>query len=376
MSDSIISAFAPLVLVSIPAAVFFSFLGPALGTWATTAGEVSLVTSILLMSLVLPTRANSQPLLGWLLFYLAMGLATLALMSVSSTLKEQQRLTGIKLDVDRYWLVIMAVVVATVLLLGLVIGQLVAPEAILRLLSLLNPVWVVIRQILLYIVMIFAYLFFSLVEPMLGDLQDRPSVSPGPFLSPFRPDAVEELAREPIEIPQLFYTALQIILVLGLFGVIAIIFYLAAKRREMHVLRHDKVVESRETILSMDLVQEQISGLLDALRQRRQRTPFVELQPPIDRRKAVREMYQRVLEQALHLKSPRLRQQTPGTYAATLIALCSGASGDVETLTRLYMAARYGTEPPTLDEVRMAEQAFDRISTALQRGRAANTERS
>jgi hypothetical protein len=329
---------------------------------------VSIVVGILFLNLILPGGPGSQPLLGWLLFYLATGLTTLALMSVSSTLQEQERLTGIRLDVDRYWLVIMAVVILVVLLLGLVIGQIVAPESILWLFSLLRPVWVVVRQILLYVILLFAYLFFSLIEPLLGNLESRPSENPRTFLSPLRPEAIEDLARNPVEVPSIFYTILQVILILGLFAAIAIVFYLAVKKRQVHVLQRDQVVETRETVLSMELIQDQIGSLLEALRRRRQSTPFVELEPPLDPRQVVREMYQRILEQAMDLHSPRLKPQTPSNYGTTLIRLCSQATADIQVLTHIYTIARYGATPPTPDEVKTARQAFERINAALERG--------
>ena len=52
--QSVIGGLAPLFLVAVPVAVMFSVLAPALGTWANTAGEISIVAGVLFLSLILP----------------------------------------------------------------------------------------------------------------------------------------------------------------------------------------------------------------------------------------------------------------------------------------------------------------------------------
>jgi hypothetical protein len=366
VTQTVVSGMVPLFLISIPTAILFSVLAPALGEWASTVGEAALVVGVLFLNMVVPFGPGMQPLFGWLLLFLASGLATLALMSVSTTLREQERLTGIRLQIDRYWLMIMLAVVCTVLLLGLIVGQIIAPTAILRLLSLLKPVWWLVRQVLLYAIMIFAYLFFSLLEPLLAEMQSRPARPANAFLSPMAPENMEDLARESAEIPPIFTTIMQIVLILGLFGVIALVFYIAARRQERRVLKPDEIVETRESVLSSELLQEQLKGFFDGLRRLRKPPVFAELGPPGDPRRAVREMYQEVLAQAIRLDTPRKKEQTPETYGSTLIDLCSGQEAAIRTLTRVYVIARYGVHPPTPAQVDAAQGAFQAIRTALQ----------
>jgi hypothetical protein len=361
------SGLAPLFLISIPVAIVFTVLAPALGEWATTAGEISMVAGLLFLNLIMPFGPPAGQLVGWLFLFLASGLATLALISVSTTLQEQERLTGIHLQVDRYWVVIMLVVVGAVLVGGLLIGQILAPRAILRVLSLLLPIWRFVREVLLYIILIFAYLFFSLIEPLLAGLQQRPAREPSALLSPVRPESMEELAQETAEVPPIFGVILQVILVLGALGVIGLLFYLAARSREGRATDIDEVVETRETVLSADLLQEQLRGLWNALRRRRGQPFFVDLGLADDPRRTVREMYQRVLALAINRDRPRQKQQTPKTYGPTLASLCPEERTSVEELTGVYAAARYGTAPPTDAEVRSAREAFGRIQSALRR---------
>ncbi len=359
------SGLAPLFLISVPAAIVFTVLAPALGEWATAAGEISMVAGLLFLNLIMPFGPPTGQMVGWLMLFLASGLATLALISVSTTLQEQQRLTGIHLRVDRYWVMIMLVVVAAILIGGLLVGQVLAPRTVLRILALLLPLWRFVRQILLYIILVFAYLFFSLIEPLLADLQQRPARELPALLSPVQPESMEELVEEAAEVPPFFGILLQVILVLGALGVIALLFYLAARSREGRMRDTDEVLETRESILSADLLQEQLRGLWDALRRRRRQSLFVDLGPVDNPRMVVRQMYQRVLALAMDRDRPRQKQQTPETYSPTLASLCPEEQGSVEELTHVYAVARYGTAPPTDAEVQIAEAAFERIRSAL-----------
>jgi hypothetical protein len=362
-----LSGLAPLFLVAVPAAILFSLLAPALGGWAHTAGEISLVAGVLFLNLIMPFGPSTKGLLGWLLLFVSSGLATLALMSVSTTLQEQERLTGIHLQIDRYWVMIMLVVIVSVLLAGLLVGQIVAPGAVLRMLGLLRPIWFFVRQVLLFLILIFAYLFFSLIEPLLAEIQQRPAREPRTLFSPMEQESMEEFAREAVEIPPAFTVLLQIVLILGFLSVIALIFYLAIRQREGRVLEQGEIVETRETILSMDLIQEQLKNLLAGFGQRRKQSFFVDLGPPGDRRRIVREMYQQVLSEAIRLDAPRRKQQTPRTYEPTLVDLCPAEMPSVDVLTQVYMIARYSVEPPTADQVEDARKAFDKVNVALQR---------
>jgi len=359
------SGLAPLFLVSIPAAIVFTVLAPALGEWATIAGEISMVAGLLFLNLIMPFGPPAGQMMGSLLLFLASGLATLALISVSTTLQEQQRLTGIHLRVDRYWVVIMLAVVGVILVGGLLIGQILAPRTVLSVLSLLLPIWRFVREVLLYIILVFAYLFFSLIEPLLADLQQRPARELPALLSPVRPESMEELAQETAEVPPIFGVILQVILALGALGVIALLFYLAARSREGRGPELDEVQETRETVLSAGLLREQLRGLWDALRRRRRPPLFVDLGLADDPRRAVRQMYQRVLALAMDRDRPRQRQQTPRTYSPTLASLCPEERASVEELTRVYAVARYGTAPPTDAELGTAQEAFERIQSAL-----------
>ena len=126
---------------------------------------------------------------------------------------------------------------------------------------------------------------------------------------------------------------------------------------------------------SMDLLQQQMQGLLDGLRRRR-RSFFVDLGVGEERRRVVRELYQRLLRYGIRLAAPRLKFQTPSSYRPTLAGLCPEERASVDALTAVYVIARYGTDPPTVDQVKTAQEAYRRIEEALRRTYELGAQRS
>ena len=368
-SRSLTGTMAPLAfLLSIPLAAGFALLSRFLGGWAFTASQLALVIGLLLLATVLPSGPPPEALIGWILLFLASGLATLSLASVLRALREQERRIGVRLRVDRYWLMTMLSVVVSVLLVGLLAGQVLAPATFIRALSWIRPIWDFVLRILLLIIFVFAYLFFSLLEPLLAAMEGRPrQANPRPWMSPLEPQALEEVAREPIKIPPIFGQIMQAVLILGAIGLVGWIFFLAVQRQgKGAALAPDDVLETRETILSVDLLRSQIQGLFDGFRRARPTPLFLEPGPPGDPRRIVRELYQKVLAQAIELKLPRKKGQTPSAYQHTLLYLCREEQSSLETLTRAYVIARYGVSPPTREQVQAAQEAFGRIDAAFQ----------
>jgi len=364
--ENLSSGIIPLFLIALPATVGFALIAPAFGEWASIASEVSLVLGILFISFAMPYGPSTGSLLGWLVLFLSSGLATLALISISTTLHEQERMTGIKLQIDRYWLTIMVVIVVVVIVVGLAIGQLVAPESVLALLGILRPIWRLIRDLFLIILFVFAYLFFSLIEPLLAGLENRPARMPSTFMSPVQAESMEDLAEQAGEVPAAFSIFLQIVLIAGAVGIIVLFFYLAFRRRERRALAlGDDVLETRENVLSLDLLQEQLKGLFDGLRRRRA-SIFADLGASEDPRAAIREMYQKLLAHAIERKQPRSKQQTPHTYRPALSSLHPGRTSAIEVLTRLYALARYGRKPPTPEQLEEARAAFASLQADLE----------
>jgi hypothetical protein len=368
VSRDLSSTMAPfLFLLSLPAAVVFAVLSRLFGEHAFTLSQLALVIGLLLLGSILPVGPPRGPLVIWILIFLASGLATLSLLGVLRTLRDQERRIGVRLRVDRYWLMTMLIVVAGVLVLGSLVGRIIAPGTIADGLRWIRPVWTLFLNILLLIIYVFAYLFFSLIEPLLAGIQSRPrEVEPRPFQSPLDLESLQELQRDPIEIPPIFTQIVQAVLIVGGIALVAWIFYVAVKsrKRDQSPLQ-EEVLETRDSVLTMDLLRSQIGGILDGLRRRGPPPLFLEPGDPGDPRRVVRELYQQLLARAIDLGSPRRRGQTPAAYQSTLLQFCPEERASLETLTRVYVVARYGTLPPTGDQVQAAQEAYTRIDNAL-----------
>jgi hypothetical protein len=366
--QSLGAAFGPLVFLgSFFGAVLLAVLSRSLGERAMILSQLLLTIGLLFLATILPVGPSAEELGGWLLLFLASGLATLALHGVQHALNEQARRTGIRLRVDRYWTITVLTVVAIVLGLGLIIGQIVAPGTLAGAFSLLKPIWTTLTQILLLLLYALAYLFFGLFEPLLAGIQNRPPrPAPRPFESPLGPEAIEELGREPIQVPPLLGQFIQAVLILGAIALVAWFFVRAVKKQKRKVLVQNDIIETRETILSLDLVRSQLRGLFDGLRGGKALPLFLDPGAPGDPRRTVRELYQRLLARGIEQNVPRAAEETPSVYQQTLSYLCEDERESLETLTLAYEVARYGITPPTPGQVQAAQDAFAHIDAALQ----------
>jgi hypothetical protein len=353
------------------AAVFFAFAARALGELAMVITQLAITVGVLALALVLPVGPQAETLGAWSLLFVASGLTTLALNGVLHALRGQARKTGIVLRVDRYWAMTVIGVVAVVLITGLIIGQIISPGMIAQVFGWLRPIWGALGRVLMLLIYILAYLFFGLFGPLLAGIRDgeRRDVL-RTFDSPIQLDNLEELARDPVQIPPIFGHIVRFTLIVSAVLLLVWFFIRAIRKRSDREENLDEVLETRETILSLDLLRSQLGGLLSGLRGRRATPLFVELDSGQDPRQLVRELYQKVLRRAIELDAPRRREQTPGRYQRSLLYLCSSESEQVrqavETLTAIYEVARYGVEPPTEAQVRAAKEAFTQIDAALQ----------
>jgi hypothetical protein len=320
--------------------------------------------------LVLPVGPRAEQLGGWSLLFIASGLITLALNGALHVLRGQEQRTGVLARVDRYWAMTVIGVVAVVLVLGMLVGQIVSPGMIAQMFGWLKPIWAALVRVVMFLIFVLAYLFFALFEPLLAGIgQGRGQTEPRTFDSPIGLGDLEDL-KNPVEIPPMFNRMIEVILIAGLAALLIWFFVRAVRRRAGRTEIQDEVLETRETILSLDLVRSQLSGLLDGLRRQRPPPLFVELDADQDARRLVRALYQRVLARAIQLDLPRRRWYTPARYQRALYYLWSSDLPEVrqalETLTAVYEVARYGTEPPTREQVMAAQDAFVQIDAALQ----------
>jgi hypothetical protein len=369
--DDIATILAPMVFLgACLVALVFAFTSRALGELAMVITQLAVTVGVVALALVLPLGPRLETLGGWSLLFIASGLTTLALSGVLHTLRSQAQQTGIVLRVDRYWAATVVSVVVAVLIAGLIIGQIISPGMIAQAFGWLRPIWRALGRVLMLLIFILAYLFFGLFGPLLASIRDGGRQAEArPFQSPVQLEDLEEMVRDPLQIPPIFGQIVRIVLIVSAIALLVWFFLRAVRRRVDAEERQDEVLENRESILSVDLLRSQLDGLLRGLRGRRAPPLFVDLGPDQDTRRIVRELYQKVLARAVELDTPRKRGQTPGRYQRSLLYLCSTESEQVrnavETLTGVYEVARYGVEPPNADQVQAAQEAYAQIDAAL-----------
>jgi hypothetical protein len=365
------AVFAPIVFLgACVVAIVFAFSARMMGPMAMVVTQMAITIGVLALAFVLPVGPRAEQLGGWSLLFIASGLITLALNGALHVLREQEQRTGVLARVDRYWAVTVIGVVVVVLVLGVLVGQIVSPGMIAEMFGWLKPIWAALVRVVMFVIFVLAYLFFALFEPLLAGIgQGQGQTEPGTFDSPLGLQDLEDL-KNPVEIPPMFSRMIEVILIAGLVALLIWFFVRAVRRQTGRTEIQDEILETRETILSLDLVRSQLSGLLDGLRRQRPPPLFVELGADQDTRRQVRALYQRVLARAIELDLPRRRWYTPARYQRALYHLWSLDLPEVrhalETLTAVYEVARYGIEPPTHEQVMAAQDAFVQIDAALQ----------
>ncbi|MBC7317096.1 MAG: DUF4129 domain-containing protein, partial [Chloroflexi bacterium] len=135
--------------------------------------------------------------------------------------------------------------------------------------------------------------------------------------------------------------------------------------------RRERIVpleESREIIWSRDLMIEQLRNLLRRRPKRQTPLPYFPLEGLADPRIRIRRAYQDLLRLGRQEGWPRRPWQTPLAYRKTLQSAWPQASEALETLTRAYIVARYGAQPPSPEEAEAAERALLSIREGLATG--------
>jgi hypothetical protein len=320
--------------------------------------EAVLAVLVALVAGMLPVVPTPETLSGPIVLFVFSGLLARSLLGLSWVLNTQRGRGGVHLRVERGWLVMILGLTGAIVLLGLGLGQIVAPGAVrvvLRGLGLLllpfvavlaflamGALWVVVRVLTL----IFSRLGLQFSQP--------PEPPPPPEGVPDWTANLSPLARGGIG-------TLVVLVLLALLG-----WALYRLARRLYASRSTPVpaAERRRTLFSLDLLQAQLRRTLRRVRGPRV-GPFVPLEPGPAARRAVRTAYRRVLRRAIGQGAPRTRSETPRTYAETLARLSPPLRSMLRALTGAYEAARYGTVEPTRQEVRAAEEASQQIEGAL-----------
>jgi hypothetical protein len=149
--------------------------------------------------------------------------------------------------------------------------------------------------------------------------------------------------------------------------ILAILVIFALVLRRLNASTEEQVDEVRESILTTDLLQDQLAKLwqkwFGGLAARL--PPYLSLDGEADTRQRIRRAYQNLLAAATALGRPRGRGQTPAEYGSALgQGLVEDASA-LHTMTVRYNHARYAPEPPSTAAAGEAAYAWESIHQQL-----------
>ncbi|MFN8445614.1 MAG: DUF4129 domain-containing protein [Caldilineaceae bacterium] len=314
---------------------------------------------------------------NWIVIFFGTGMVALAFSGLKVTIGLDWALSANRRNpkappLTRYWLISVAIVVLVLLGLGLGIGLLVAPEQVARFLAMLNVVlslvWRVVAFILLtiaYVIFVITYYILRLFEPLiqrllaaLGDLSNLLPPPNGEQLPQQEP-----LATAAATMPDAYRWVALVIFLIG----VALIFALVVRRlRLAQGIENDDV---RESILSGDLLQDQLSRLWNRLFGKRTGDeawdPFLSLEGETDTRRRIRAIYQQLLGASVRKGWARQPGQTPREYQGSLTAEVHAIGNPLQQMTEHYNHARYAPEPPAAESAVQAEQEWRLIEAEL-----------
>ena len=346
--------------------------------WSTFMAGVALWTLYLVAHTLTFGHVTGDALQGAVVF-LAIGMAGLAFTSLKITTGldmalglDRQRAARAP-AVNRYWLTSTGVVILAVLGLGFLLALVITPDLVARLLAVAAWIVDILWRILTAIILLFASILFllayyaaQLLRPLINRLLallnfeqaqqmlDNLATTPTP----------EAALADPAVIPDPFRWA----------GLLAfVILLLLAFALAMHRLRRpapQAVDETRESILSMDLLGDQLASLLgrwrDRLRGQGSLSPFLSLDGEAGTRRVIRRIYQELLARSSALGAPRERSQTPAAFGRHLASgLLREQSAAVQAITTAYEVARYAAESPADRIAQAAQGEWTQIEAAL-----------
>ncbi len=299
-----------------------------------------------------------------MILFLIAGLLVLALLAVAEAFSGERWRGGRMPTLNRYWLMAVGTVVLVILATGLLLGQILSPKAVMGMLRLISPIFRFIGQILFYIVAVLFYITFLLLSPLINYLLRRMGREELPPLLRRLPEELEKAEPPMRTLSPEAQSALRVLFLVGLILVIVAMFVFAwRRRRRMEGQGH--VLEEREFIWSKELILAQLRDLLRRRRPRPKVAPYLDLSQLSDARRAIRLLYQQLLDLARSLGHPRPPGVTPLTYQQLLAGLVPTEAGALGEFTTLYILARYAADDPTVQQVEEAQSAYRRVEGAL-----------
>ena len=308
-----------------------------------------------------------------LVVYFAVALAALALASLDKARRHGRAATGVWLALNRYWTATITAAIGLMLLTGLIIGWLLAPETLANIFAPIATAVLVIILSGFYAAGLFTGYLFTLAKnvPALRDVLQGLfnawyNARIDPITPPQTPDNIGELIAESLtefarNSPAIQWGSRVLTATLLLSSAVLLFWFVLRRFTASAPVRAD---EQRESIASRKLIARQIQGTLRDIFARPSTPP-----PPYlaltanDPGHAIRQSYQHLLAWAAENGHPRQPAYTPSRYAQHLSEVYPQAAAAIRDLTARYVQARYTATPPTPTDAQAALTALNHLRT-------------
>ena len=297
-----------------------------------------------------------------LLLFFAIGLGALAISSLQSARRYEREQTGQTFALNRYWLGTVGGVIVVLLLIGLLVSGFFAPDEIARRLSGVSILLDLLARLLLVVAFILAYVLFAILEFFGRFIHLTPSTEQQPLREP--PNLAEQfkdLNQPPSGISPEMLFILQVLAAV-LIALVVVWIFAQAFRRFRHYGEEDEE-ESRESILSVGLLKEQLSKLFARRGNQGEAAaqPFAQITGDAPRER-IRRTYQALLTWAAARGVPRSPAMTPNEYLALMGRALHLYVEPIWLITEAYLAARYGVAPISSDTADEVARAWEQIA--------------
>jgi len=364
-------------LFSIPLATLFTVaIATWLWTWGVLAGRARLYYDVyahnfalgvggLALAVALAYGTHIIPAVQAVvcaLLFFALGLGILAIASVQSTRQIERRRSEQSFKLSRHWLGMVAAIIGALLLAGLLLAQLFTPGVVEHILAGLGLVVDLLARVLMLVVFAVSYplfMLYDLIRRLIGPLDVKAQLPQ--IVAPVSlADQFKDLQQVPPAVSPGLYLALRIIAGLLVAVAVLIVFVLAYRRLLTVSDGEEEVDETRELILSADLLKAQLAHLFAGGREGARSRPFV-IVAGNDPAAQVRRTYQALLGWAAAQGLPRQPGVTPAEYAALLSRARPADADAIAAITRVYIEARYGGVPVSPASAESAALAWQEI---------------
>jgi hypothetical protein len=298
-------------------------------------------------------------------------MAALALSSLETTRGYAANKGDGQIAIDRYWLASVASVIIVLLAVGLLLSILLTPDVVARLLGWTSRLMDVLGTVLYYVLMVFAYVIFAILQPLIDFLQSQMTGEKREqeLQMPDYESQFEQMQKGVATVPPAVFDVMRWLGLAALVLAIALIFALALRRFQRRAAENTH--ETRESILTRSLLSRQ---LRDLLRNRLRRfgdqgagdvSPFFALDGEPETRRQIRQMYQAFLAMMKDHGHARERNQTPQEYQCMVHDDIAQEGAALSALTDAYVQARYAARPPERSRIEPVRQAWQRLQALL-----------